>query len=58
MLDIEKALTLSKRKGRVGCQALCQRGVIFRKLGNDEKAKADFNEAAKLGSEFAKKQVF
>lgn len=40
------------------CQASCQRGLLHRKSGNDELAKEDFEKAAKLGSQFAKSQVF
>ena len=30
--DLEKALELSKKKGKVGSSALCQRGIIQRKV--------------------------
>jgi predicted RNA polymerase sigma factor len=38
-------------------QAICQRGLLHRKLGKDNEARQDFQEAAKLGSSFAKQQV-
>lgn len=39
------------------CRALCQRGIIHRKLNNVDAARDDFNESAKLGSKFARQQL-
>lgn len=56
--DLTKAIELGKEKQqRTTCQALCQRGLLYRKEGKIELAREDFNEAAKLGSHFAKNQV-
>ncbi|XP_053688441.1 tetratricopeptide repeat protein 36 homolog [Sabethes cyaneus] len=55
--DIEQALQLSNRSGRTGCRALCQRGVLRRKNNDLDGARADFEEAAKLGSKFARTQL-
>ncbi|XP_026327712.1 tetratricopeptide repeat protein 36 homolog [Hyposmocoma kahamanoa] len=58
MSDLERALQLTTgRKTRARALALCQRGVLLRKRGNDDAARAAFAEAANLGSGFAKKQV-
>lgn len=58
MADLNRALDLTKgKKTRARALALCQRGVLLRKQGNDDDARAVFTEAAKLGSSFAKKQV-
>ncbi|KAJ9575758.1 hypothetical protein L9F63_007404 [Diploptera punctata] len=55
--DLNEAITLSRGQGKSGCQALCQRGIIYRKEGNDDLAKQDFEAAARLGSQFAKSQL-
>ncbi|CAH0585906.1 unnamed protein product [Chrysodeixis includens] len=56
--DIDRALSLTVgKKTRARALALCQRGVLLRKRGADDDARAAFTEAAKLGSSFAKKQV-
>lgn len=57
MIDLETALGLSEGKGRAACQAFTQRAMIHRLHGEDDLARADFQEAASLGSEFAKAQV-
>ncbi|XP_068633605.1 tetratricopeptide repeat protein 36 [Battus philenor] len=58
MADLDRALELTQGKGsRARALALCQRGVLLRKRGSDDEARAAFAEAAKLGSSFAKKQV-
>lgn len=57
LFDLEEALKLSNKTGRTGCRAFCQRGLLKRKNENDDGAREDFNEAAKLGSQFARKQV-
>ncbi|XP_063363811.1 tetratricopeptide repeat protein 36 [Cydia amplana] len=56
MADLDRALHLTAgRKTKARALALCQRGVLLRKRGDD--ARPVFLEAAKLGSGFAKKQV-
>ncbi|CAH0715779.1 unnamed protein product, partial [Brenthis ino] len=58
MQDISRALKLTEgKKTRARALALCQQGVLHRKLGDDDSARSSFQEAAKLGSAFAKKQV-
>ncbi|XP_046390252.1 tetratricopeptide repeat protein 36 isoform X1 [Ischnura elegans] len=57
LVDLNNALNLCQKKGKVARQALCQRGMIYRKDGKDEEAKKDFEDAAALGSEFAKSQL-
>lgn len=57
MEDLNKALRLSNSSGRTGCRALCQRGVLKRLKHDNEGAKLDFEQAAQLGSQFAKSQV-
>ncbi|XP_030023827.2 tetratricopeptide repeat protein 36 [Manduca sexta] len=58
MRDLDRALELTKgQNNRARALALCQRGVLLRKLGKDDGARVAFAEAAKLGSSFAKKQV-
>jgi hypothetical protein len=55
--DLNEAVSVSGGQGRSGCQALCQRGILNRKEGQDDLARADFEAAAKLGSQFAKMQL-
>ncbi|XP_058464038.1 tetratricopeptide repeat protein 36 homolog [Malaya genurostris] len=55
--DIEQALHLSKRSGRTGCRAFCQRGILRRKHEDIDGARSDFEKAAKLGSRFARTQL-
>ncbi|XP_050351042.1 tetratricopeptide repeat protein 36 homolog [Nymphalis io] len=58
MKDIDHVLQVTEgKKTRARALALCQRGVLLRKRGADDAARAAFTEAAKLGSGFAKKQV-
>ena len=54
MKDLDTAIELSKGKGKAGCNALCQRGVLLRKEGRDDEAMEDFKTAAENGSGFAK----
>lgn len=54
--DLNKALELAA-PGRTKCQALCQRGLLYRKQEKLDEAKLDFTEAVKLGSKFAQSQV-
>ncbi|XP_018300481.1 tetratricopeptide repeat protein 36 homolog isoform X2 [Mycetomoellerius zeteki] len=55
--DLHLAVELSEGKGRVGIQALCQRGALYRWMEQDDKAREDFTRAAKAGSSFAKSQL-
>ncbi|XP_047503623.1 tetratricopeptide repeat protein 36 isoform X1 [Pieris napi] len=56
--DINQAIKLTEgKRTRSRALALCQRGVMLRKNGSDDEARAAFSEAAKLGSSFARKQV-
>jgi len=56
--DLSKAIELSSEKYQLTrCRALCQRGIIRRKRKEDEIAREDFNESAKLGSAFARQQL-
>jgi len=55
--DLQLAVELSEGKGKAGIQALCQRGVLYRWMGQDDKAKEDLTRAAKAGSSFAKSQL-
>lgn len=58
MADLDRALQLTAdRRSRARALALCQRGVLLRKRGAEEEARAAFAEAATIGSSFAKKQV-
>lgn len=57
MVDLDTTVELSQGRGRAGCQAYTQRAMINRLHGNDDLARADFQAAANLGSEFAKAQV-
>ncbi|CAH2096486.1 unnamed protein product [Euphydryas editha] len=58
MKDLDHVLKLTDgKKTRARALALCQRGVLLRKRGDDDSARTAFAEAAKLGSGFAKKQV-
>ena len=51
---MNKTITLSKGCGRSARQAYCQRGLIYKKMGENEKAVDDIKNGAKLGSQFAK----
>ncbi|GJQ81758.1 hypothetical protein Trydic_g305 [Trypoxylus dichotomus] len=56
--DLTKAIELSKdNQNKTLCQALCQRGLIYRKWEKIELARNDYEKAAKLGSKFAKSQL-
>lgn len=57
LIDLEEALKKSEYKGHIACKAYCQRGLLYRKQNNLDKAKEDFSNAAKLGSKFARTQV-
>ncbi|KAI4457140.1 hypothetical protein MML48_8g00008434 [Holotrichia oblita] len=57
--DLNRAVLLSENNlyNKTLCQALCQRGLIYRKRDEIESARSDFEKAAKLGSKFAKSQL-
>ncbi|XP_034024854.1 tetratricopeptide repeat protein 36 [Thalassophryne amazonica] len=55
--DLDRAINLSGVSGLSACQALVQRGLLHRLEHQDEKARADFEKAAALGSEFARQQA-
>lgn len=57
MEDLNKAIKYGDKQFKSRCHALCQRGVLYRKQNNLEEARADFEEAVRLGSKFAKTQV-
>jgi tetratricopeptide (TPR) repeat protein len=57
LTDLTQAIKLSASKGRTGCQSLCQRGLLKRKQGDEDGARADFEVAAQLGSKFARNQL-
>ncbi|CRK99466.1 CLUMA_CG012699, isoform A [Clunio marinus] len=56
--DLNKAIELSSECFPLTkSNALCQRGILRRKLGDDDAARNDFNESAQLGSTFARQQL-
>ncbi|XP_067451387.1 tetratricopeptide repeat protein 36 [Thunnus thynnus] len=55
--DLDQAISLSGSNGRTACQALVQRGLLHRLACQDSEARADFEKAAALGSEFARQQA-
>lgn len=56
--DLTKAIELSgENYNLTKCRAYAQRGIIKRKLNDVDGARDDFNESAKLGSEFARQQL-
>uniref|UniRef100_A0A8D0GF56 Tetratricopeptide repeat protein 36 n=1 Tax=Sphenodon punctatus TaxID=8508 RepID=A0A8D0GF56_SPHPU len=55
--DLATALRLSRGRGRVACQAFVQRGLICRLQGCEEEAQRDWEQAARLGSAFASRQL-
>ncbi|XP_063166932.1 tetratricopeptide repeat protein 36 [Candoia aspera] len=55
--DLETALKLSKGVGPVACQGFVQRGLIQRLQGQEEAARKCFEQAAGLGSTFARRQL-
>ncbi|XP_050334599.1 tetratricopeptide repeat protein 36 homolog [Bactrocera neohumeralis] len=57
LADLSKALALCTEQPRTKCTALCQRGVLYRKQNNVDAARKDFEDAAHLGSSFAKTQL-
>ncbi|XP_018786932.1 PREDICTED: tetratricopeptide repeat protein 36 homolog [Bactrocera latifrons] len=57
LADLSKAITLCTEQPRTKCTALCQRGMLYRKQNNVDAARKDFEDAAQLGSNFAKTQL-
>ncbi|XP_061916288.1 tetratricopeptide repeat protein 36 [Entelurus aequoreus] len=55
--DLERAMSLSTGAGVTSRQALVQRGLVHRLRGQEDLALADFQKAAALGSDFARRQV-
>lgn len=55
--DLERAVTLSGGRGRAACQSFVQRGLLARLQGRDDDARRDFEQAARLGSPFARRQL-
>lgn len=55
--DLDQAIALSGSTGRAACQALVQRGLLHRLARQNDEARADFEKAAALGSEFARQQA-
>lgn len=55
--DLDQAIALSGSTGHTACQALVQRGLLHRLARQNDEARADFEKAAALGSEFARQQA-
>ncbi|XP_064029278.1 tetratricopeptide repeat protein 36 isoform X2 [Pogoniulus pusillus] len=55
--DLDAAIRLSRGRGRAACQSFVQRGLIHRLQGRDEEARRDLEQAARLGSAFARRQL-
>ncbi|XP_052552980.1 tetratricopeptide repeat protein 36 [Tympanuchus pallidicinctus] len=55
--DLDAAVRLGRGCGRAACQSLVQRGLIHRLQGRDDDARRDFQQAARLGSAFARQQL-
>ncbi|KAI8119889.1 hypothetical protein FF38_10847 [Lucilia cuprina] len=55
--DLNHALENCLNQAKSKCHALCQRGVLYRKQNKLDEARQDFEEAAKMGSKFAKQQL-
>ncbi|XP_035536161.1 tetratricopeptide repeat protein 36 [Morone saxatilis] len=55
--DLDRAISLSGGTGRTACQGLVQRGLLRRLACQEDAARADFEKAAALGSEFARQQA-
>ncbi|XP_054458492.1 tetratricopeptide repeat protein 36 isoform X1 [Anoplopoma fimbria] len=55
--DLDRAISLSGGARRTACQALVQRGLLHRLECRGDEARADFEKAAALGSEFARQQA-
>ncbi|XP_065187786.1 tetratricopeptide repeat protein 36 homolog [Sycon ciliatum] len=57
MADLNKAIDLTRSRGKVAEQAYVQRAMIRRLQGDDDGAWQDFRVAAALGSAFAKAEA-
>ncbi|XP_064896206.1 tetratricopeptide repeat protein 36 isoform X1 [Columba livia] len=55
--DLDTAIRLSRGRGRAACQSFVQRGLIHRLQGRQEDARRDWEQAARLGSPFARRQL-
>jgi len=55
--DLERAMELSDGRGSAACQAALQRAMLYRLHGDDDSARRLFQQAADLGSAFAKSQM-
>ncbi|XP_001516245.1 tetratricopeptide repeat protein 36 [Ornithorhynchus anatinus] len=55
--DLDRAITLSRGRGRAACQGYVQRGLLARLDGREDDARQDFERAARLGSPFARRQL-
>lgn len=55
--DLDMAIRLSRGRGRAACQSFVQRGLIHRLQGRQEDARRDWEQAARLGSPFARRQL-
>lgn len=55
--DLNKSIELSNDKGKAASQAYTQRAMIYMLKEDKDKARADFQKAADLGSSFAKMQL-
>ncbi|XP_010722106.1 tetratricopeptide repeat protein 36, partial [Meleagris gallopavo] len=53
----DAAVRLGRGCGRAVCQSLVQRGLIHRLQGREDDARRDFQQAARLGSAFARQQL-
>ncbi|XP_037335398.2 tetratricopeptide repeat protein 36 [Pungitius pungitius] len=57
LADLDQAVFLSGGAGQTACLALVQRGLLRRLADQSDEARADFEKAAALGSEFARQQA-
>nr|CAD7423260.1 unnamed protein product [Timema monikensis] len=57
LYDLDEAIRLSGGHGRSGCQALCQRALLYRKEGREDEARVDLQKAAAQGNQFARSQL-
>uniref|UniRef100_A0A914BZT9 Tetratricopeptide repeat protein 36 n=1 Tax=Acrobeloides nanus TaxID=290746 RepID=A0A914BZT9_9BILA len=57
LADLDKAIEISKGRGKSACQAYTQRALVRRLQGKDDEAKEDYEKASNLGSSFAKMQL-
>ncbi|KAM4849291.1 tetratricopeptide repeat protein 36 [Urocitellus parryii] len=55
--DLDRVLALSGGRGRAARQGFVQRGLLARLQGRDDDARRDFEQAARLGSPFARRQL-